>query len=588
MRPGCAGPAYPEYRVTHGAPCVFRSARSRRMLRSRPRAASNWTRCASGVVVSLALVGGQSGTAFARASDHDGHLPTFAELQDAGAIVGRITINNQNVFDLEDPEENNFLFRAANALHIKTQPSVIQNAVLFKSGEPVSVRLIEETERLLRCNSYLYDVSIRPIAYHDGVVDIEISTRDTWTLDPGISFSRAGGSNSTGISLSERNLLGTGVSLGLSRTSDVDRSGTDFRIGYAHAFDGWTQLGYSNAKFDDGDSQAVTIARPFYSLDTRWGAGFTAAEDNRIDSIYTAGEIVGQYRHRQKLADLSGGLSRGLVDGWTQRYSLGLTYRDDEYEREPTLIAPARLPPDQTIAAPYLRYEVIEDGYRKFKNRNQIGRAEYFSMGFHSKVQVGRAFRGLGSNRELWIYSASAQKGFDLFSQDTLLTTASFSGQYGDGRVERQFLGGSAQYFRPHNKRALFYASVSGGVVRNPQLGDELLLGGDNGLRGYPLRYQAGEHRALLTLEERVYTDWYPFRLFRVGGAVFFDVGRSWGGDLQNPSNSGWLADAGFGLRILSCRSAFGTVLHADVAFPLNATSDIQSVQFLLRSKASF
>jgi outer membrane translocation and assembly module TamA len=115
-----------------------------------------------------------------------------------------------------------------------------------------------------------------------------------------------------------------------------------------------------------------------------------------------------------------------------------------------------------------------------------------------------------------------------------------------------------------------------------------LLLGGDNGLRGYPLRYQTGNQRALLTVEQRVYTDWYPFRLFRVGGAVFFDVGRAWGGDLRNTENPGWLSDAGFGLRIVNCRSAFGNVLHADIAFPLNGDSNIHSMQFLLRSRATF
>ena len=39
----------------------------------------------------------------------------------------------------------------------------------------------------------------------------------------------------------------------------------------------------------------------------------------------------------------------------------------------------------------------------------------------------------------------------------------------------------------------------------------QLLIGGDNGLRGYPLRYEAGTSRALLTVEQRFYTDWYPF-----------------------------------------------------------------------------
>jgi outer membrane translocation and assembly module TamA len=114
------------------------------------------------------------------------------------------------------------------------------------------------------------------------------------------------------------------------------------------------------------------------------------------------------------------------------------------------------------------------------------------------------------------------------------------------------------------------------------------LLGGDNGLRGYPLRYQSGSRRALFTAEERFYTDVYLWRLFRVGGAAFVDVGRAWGGDNINTANPGWLSNVGFGLRFVSVRSAFGNVLHMDIAMPLNTTADISKVQFLVKSKSSF
>jgi hemolysin activation/secretion protein len=169
-----------------------------------------------------------------------------------------------------------------------------------------------------------------------------------------------------------------------------------------------------------------------------------------------------------------------------------------------------------------------------------------------------------------------------------LLTSGSLSGQYGNGTGEHNLFSGSVRYYAPHSKRALFYAGVSGDFVRNPDISDLLTLGGDNGLRGYPLRYQSGDRRALLTFEERVYTDWYPLRLFRVGGAVFFDVGRAWGGENENTVNPGWLSDVGFGLRIPSARSASGNVLHADVAFPLNPDPSIKSVQFLFTTKVSY
>ena len=528
----------------------------------------------------------------ARAGQPNQHeaLPSFAELQEAKAVIGEIRVNAQDIFDLDDPKENSAFYRLANKLHIRTRPRVIEGMLLFKKGEPVSVSLIDETERLLRSNRYLYDVSIRPIAYHDGVVDIEVKTRDTWSLDPGLSFGRSGGVNSGGIGLKEQNLLGTGTALGIARHSDVDRKSTEFEISQDHAFGGWTSIAYTYANLDDGQRQSFNLARPFYALDTRWAAGLSLAKDNRIDSVYNSAMIASQYRHRKDSAETYGGWSEGLIDGWTRRYSIGLSYEDDAYEIEPGLTPPDELPVDQTLVAPFFRYEVIEDGFRKFRNRDQIERPEYFAMGFQSRVQLGRSLKALGSTDEVWLYSGSVSNGFELLSKQTLLVSGSMSGQYGNGQGAHQLFSGSARYYAPHWKSALFFAGISADLVRNPDISDLLTLGGDNGLRGYPLRYQSGEQRVLLTLEERGYTDWYPFRLFRVGGAVFFDVGRAWGGDLQNTNtvNPGWLSDVGFGLRILSARAAFGNVWHADVAFPLNADPSIDSVQFLFKTKVSF
>jgi hypothetical protein len=102
------------------------------------------------------------------------------------------------------------------------------------------------------------------------------------------------------------------------------------------------------------------------------------------------------------------------------------------------------------------------------------------------------------------------------------------------------------------------------------------------------LRYQSGDRRALFTIEERAYTDWYLFRLVRVGGAVFYDRGRAWGGVNQNIVNGGWLSDVGAGLRLALDRAAFGNVLHADVAVPLERVPGIKAVQFIVKTQVSF
>jgi outer membrane protein assembly factor BamA len=515
-------------------------------------------------------------------------IPSFQELEAAGAIIGEIRIDNRNIFDLDNPKEDNVLFRLANQLHVRTRPDVVRRYLLFNSGERLSVRLIEESERLLRGNHFLYDVRIRAIAYHDGVVDIEVATRDTWTISPGIRFSRQGGSNSTGLTLTDYNLLGTGISAGVSRLHDVDRTGNEFLISQNHAFGNWTSIEYRHATFDDGKRQSFKLNRPFYALDTRWAAGVSASTNDRVDSIYSAANILGQYRHKSESGEVYGGLSKGLVDGWAHRYSLGVLYQNDTYRTDPLLPTPSQVPTDLSLVAPFVRYEVVEDNFQKVKNRDQIERVEYFAMGFKSQLQLGRAMASLGSTRDLWLYTATVSDGIALARNHNVLTSAYANGQYGSNGGEHQFAGAAAKYYHQQGQRGLFFVSISADTVANGNAADQLLLGGDNGLRGYPLRYQTGVHRALLSVEQRAYSDWYLFQLFRVGGAVFYDRGRAWGGVNQNTVNPGWLGDVGIGLRIMNDRSATARIVHIDLAFPLNSDPTIKSRQFLVKSKISF
>ena len=515
-------------------------------------------------------------------------LPSWAELEAAGARIGEIRILNRDIFDPDNPKEDKLLFRWANKLHIQTRASVIERALLFKTGELLSLRLIEETERLLRGNRYLYDVQFQAVAYKDGAVDIDVSTRDTWTLDLGASAGRSGGANSSGIGLKEYNLLGTGVSLSISRSNSVDRSGNEFQIANDRSFGSWTSLSYSQARNDDGRRDAVSVVRPFYALDARWSAGFRASNDDRIDAVYNAGNVVSELRHRQHKREFFGGWSAGLVDGWVQRYTLGVSDVDEAYMTEAGRNAPARLPASERLVAPFARYELIEDRFERQLNRNLIGRPEFFALGFASTLQVGWADTRLGSSRNAMLYTGSVSRGFEPQPEHTLIVAAALSGQTAGAEFRRQRLGAQAQYYLPHGGRWLFYASAAGDELTRPELTDALLLGGDNGLRGYPLRYQSGTRRALFTVEERFYTDLYVWQLFRIGGAAFYDLGRAWGGDNANTVNPGWLRNAGLGLRIVSARAAFSNVLHVDIAFPIDATRDIKRVQFLIKTKTSF
>ncbi|HEU4600837.1 MAG TPA: hypothetical protein VFS24_02660, partial [Steroidobacteraceae bacterium] len=84
-------------------------------------------------------------------------IPPAEELERSGAIIGQILIDPQNIFDLNDPKEDKKLFRLANKLHYKTRSDVIRRQLLFHPGDMFSQRALDESERILRSQRYLYD-----------------------------------------------------------------------------------------------------------------------------------------------------------------------------------------------------------------------------------------------------------------------------------------------------------------------------------------------------------------------------------------------------------------------------------------------
>jgi len=92
------------------------------------------------------------------------------------------------------------------------------------------------------------------------VVDVNVITRDTWTINLNAKYSRSGGASSSKIGIQDTNLAGTALTLGYLQTSDPDRKGNEFEIDYSQAFDGRTQLAYQQGDYDDGFRKRATIS----------------------------------------------------------------------------------------------------------------------------------------------------------------------------------------------------------------------------------------------------------------------------------------------------------------------------------------
>ncbi len=515
-------------------------------------------------------------------------IPDGAELEADGATIGRIILHKENVFDTSNPKENNALYRLANRWHIQTRDSVIRQQLLFREGDRYSRRLVEESARLLRRNSYLYTAEIVPFHYENGVVDIEVRTRDMWTLNPGVSISRSGGENKTRMSLSESNLLGRGSRLRLAYVDDVDRQSTTVEFSDTNLGHSWASLYLGFSDMSDGYSSRVSLARPFFALDARWTAGFDFLDDSREDRLYDLGNEVAEYQHETDYFSAFGGWSAGLQGDFVRRWTAGVVYDDQRFSEveDPTL--PNVLPEDRRLLYPFIGFELLENRYETTTNRDQIGRTEDFFLGRSVTATLGYASDSVGSDRDSMIYSVNASQGFGSIRRKALILAAGASGRIDDGESANAEVDIAARFYNQISSKRLFFMTVAARFGHNLDLDNPIELGGDSGLRGYPLRYQSGDKSLLFTIEQRYFTDWYPFRLVRVGGAVFADVGRTWGENPVGGSSLGWLTDVGFGLRLGATRGGGRNVIHVDVAFPLDGDPTIDDVQILLESKSSF
>lgn len=515
-------------------------------------------------------------------------LPSDGQMQAEGAVIRRIIIEPRQIFDESDRRENNALYRLANHLHVRTRAQTVRAQLLFREGERFDPRKLAETERNLRTLSFLYDARVVPVRYENGQVDIKVITKDVWTLSPGISFGRSGGTNSSRFELEETNLFGWGKKIQVSHGSDVDRTSTAFEYQDPNLFGSHWTLGAVYADSNDGSDRALSFGQPFYSLDTRWSSTFKARQFDRTVSRYNRGRIIDQLQRDEDSFEIGGGFSSGLANGWVRRWTGGIRYDRNEFRSVPTALAARILPPWRTVSYPYLGFGMVQDAYAKIGDLNQIGRTEDLYLGTRFNVELGVSSTFLGATRDGLIVNANVFKGMELGPLTQLFLSSSLTTRVESGKARNLVLDGRGQYYWRWREDRVLYVSLGGTTVHALDPENQLLLGGDNGLRGYPLRFEAGSSRALLTVEQRFYTSWYPFRLARFGAALFADAGRTWGHDVVGDSKAGMLGDIGIGLRFGNTRSGLGNVLHIDFAVPLSSRNGEKKLQVLVETKQSF
>jgi len=544
------------------------------------------TRSAGAVVFLFVTLAGPAGSRRAAAAED---VPPDDVLEASGAVIGRITLVHGDIFDTSRPDEDRAVFRMVNRLHVGTRDRTILDLLLFAPGEPYSAAVLAESERIVRAQKYVYDADIRPVRYADGVVDVRVETRDVWTLKPSLGFGRAGGANKTHVGIEEDNLFGFGKKLAFERSASVDRTRSDVQYRDPNVLGSRVVLDLQYGANSDGDRRAVFLERPFFSLDSHWEAGVSALSERRIDALYSQGHVRDRFVRERDGLEVRAGGSHGRSARGVRRWIAGFTYDRNVFAPDPDATAPTAPPPDRTLAYPWVELQGVHDGYLEVRDLDKIARTEDLDLGRRVRIRLGYSAPAFGADRSRALVEFGYADGTNPRDGRFLIGSVHASTRLGGpAGVENARVGAEIRFLARDWGRHLLSVSLRSEAVRAPDPDTQLVLGGEEGLRGYPLRYLEGDRSLLLTVEQRFYTDWHPLRLFRVGAAAFADVGATWGRDGDVPGADGIRRDVGMGLRIGSSRSSTASMVHFDVAFPLDRDPSIAPVQFLVTTAATF
>ncbi len=498
---------------------------------------------------------------------------------DAEYTVASIRIVRQRIFNTDDADENRPLFRFANRWHVNTRERTIRTLLLFADGDTVSAGRLAETERALRAKRFLYDARVMANRVCGGNVHVVVVTRDVWSLLPTASVTRTGGENEYDLGFSEHNIFGTGIEVDAEAFKTLDRSGAS--AGFTNPNLGNSRVGLSLRveSADDGDGVLAFIGQPFYALDTRRAWNVTATASESRARLYDAGEEIASFGLDYRRGVLSRGWSKGLVDGVAKRLSLGVTFEEWAFSDVPGSLPDLE---NREFAYPFVAFQRIGDDFSRVRNLNRVQTTEDVFLGRQYDLLLGYSPR-----RGHVVYNAAFRDGrsFRDEAADILLYGAQVSGSWNrdSGRAENLIAQIWARYRRTQTPR--WGLSVDAEAIVTDQLtpDQQILAGGDSGMRGYPNRFQAGAHRFRITAEERYYSGLYLWRVVRVAGALFVDVGRAWDSARDNPV----LANAGFGFRFESTRTDRSRVYHIDFAFPLVSQPGAGGMEITLTGKRS-
>jgi hypothetical protein len=494
-----------------------------------------------------------------------------------------------------DENEKGFIFihRWANAIHIDTKQLTLENeAAFFLEKCAKNFADMAELERHLRSRKYLRDAKVNS---DEEVNNITITTWDNWSLMPTISFGRQGGESTYSFGIKERNLLGLGIDAEIETYKNSQRKGYKVKTTIPIFSKKNIDLKLRFADNDDGTQQSLFLQKHFVSFYTNSAYVVGFYEESRNDTIYQNNDELAIFAHDISYKNAEYAWLNFNDENVLFRYRVGITqdlhefsYATNVSDNPNSLL----LPQDRDFIYPWVGFEYIEKDFKKLTNIHLITQIEDFNHGWQFSSSIGVS-DGEKENSAWALFQAEVHKGFEIHEDALVLMNITLNGDIYDQQDHRLLLNINTEYFYNFSTTWGYYFNNINILSKNQYLDKPVAVGGDTGLRGFPLDYQHGNHSVKFTNELRYYPHINLFKLFDLAGAAFLDTAKTFGSidalGAKNNIEEGWLYSVGVGARLYSPHSAGNhQVIHIDFAFPQSDNPDINSFEIRVEAKQSF
>jgi len=447
----------------------------------------------------------------------------------------------------------NFLSKTGNNLHIKSQRITIRNLLLIHQNQTFDSLLVKESERLVRSQRYIRDVSffIKATAKKSDSVDIFIRALDIWSILPRGSTSTSG----TTINLTDKNFLGLGHEFQTDYTRDYSPGSNSYHTNYSIPnikntyIRGTLHYGNEGNKYV---SRSLTFDRPFFSPFAKWAAGVNFTQQFRNDSIRTTISHSEMLRFKFNSQDYWAGNSIQLFKG------------NSEYNRTTNFISTIR----------FLRVRYLEKPSEIFDNQHMftdenfymasigVSTRKYvqdkfiFKYGITEDVPIGKVFSLTGGYQEKSqtgrVYLGARISTGSYYPWGYLSTNFEFGTFLRASHVEEGVFTAGINYFTglfeigKWKFRQFVKPQFTMGI--NRFVSDSLTLNDGYGLDGFNTTDLKGSSRLLFTIQTQSYAPW-NFIGFRFGPYLTFSMGML-GDEVSGFKNSKVYSQIGVGVLI--------------------------------------